>query len=110
MLAFLNNLANLIYAIPAVLSLVLCQFLENLLRHLTSEEGELWLHTFCNHKHVFLNIISTVQQVIVRLILAASDDKNHLDLNNLEVTCSIENSKYSNFTVALRLISYCTNN
>ena len=78
-LVFLYNLAN--WKLNDVRPM-LCDFLENVLFHLTSEAGKTWLNTNKECKHLPLAILSQIQETIIHLVLAASDEGNHPNDNN----------------------------
>ena len=102
-LMFLYNMANweLTDKRP-----MLCDFLEKISFHLTSEAERTWLRTNQHIKQLLLAIISQIQKVVVYLVLAASDDDNHPNDNNPGLTTSFRDGEDSDLAMVKRLITY----
>ena len=81
-------------------------FPRKILFHLTSEAGKTWLRSNQHVKQLPLAIISQIQKVVVCFVLASSDDNNHPNDDNPDVTTSFREGEVSDLAAADRLITY----
>ena len=102
-LMFLYNLANWKDDQPRP---ILCEFLEKILFHLTSEAGKTWLRTHCNVKQLLLVIISQIQKVVVCFVLTGSDKTNHLPDDKPNATTTFTAGGAYDLAQADRLMQY----
>ena len=85
---------------------MLCEFLEQLLHRLTSEEGKSWLRIHKNVKQLPLVIITQIQQIIVLFVLAPSDDANHPTADQPDATTTFTAGSSCNLVQASCLMHY----
>ena len=66
----------------------------------------MWLHTNKEWKQIPLAIIYQIQTIVTHLVLAASDEDNYPNLDNLEEIKPFSDNGDSNLAMAKRLITY----